>query len=148
MNRLIVSKYSTKIHKLKHLKGKISQDNSISFNKILLISKLKDVFLSNEINGKYKLFEKFYNKKIIEKIYEENITELIDILEMTFLDAFNIFKNVNTSDKFDGFEKLDKVIEELKLKEKNELYIQKFEKVAMNFENYYLNKTGRKNIYK
>ena len=144
MNRLIISKYNKKIHMLKHLKGKISQDNSINFNKILLISKLKDVFSSNEINGKYKLFEKFYNKEIIEKIYEEKITELIDILEMTFLDAFIIFKNENTSEKLDGFEKLDKVIEELKLKEKNEEYIQEFEKVAMNFENYYLNKVGRK----
>ena len=144
MNRLIITKYSTKIHMLKHLKGKISQDNSISFNKMLLNSKLKDIFSSNEINGKYKLFEKFYNKEIIEKIYKENIIELIDILEMTFLDAFIIFKNEDNSDKMDGLEKLDKVIEELKLKEKNEEYIQKFEKVAKNFENYYLNKNGRK----
>ena len=144
MNRIIISKYSKKIHMLKHLKGKISQDNSISFNKQLLNSKLKDVFSSNEINGKYKLFEKFYNKEIIDKIYVENINELINILEMTFLDAFNIFKNLNTSDKLEGLEKLDKVIEELKYKEKNEEYIQKFEKVAKNFENYYLNKNGRK----
>jgi len=144
MNRIIIIKYSKKIHMLKHLKGKISQDNSINFNKILLNSKLRDIFSSNEINGKYKLFEKFYNKEIIEKIYNENITELIDILEMTFLDAFIIFKNEDNSNKMDGLEKLDKVIEELKLKEKNVEYIQKFEKVAKNFENYYLNKNGRK----
>ena len=144
MNRLIITKYSKKIHMLKHLKGKISQDNSINFNKMLLTSKLKDVFSSNEINGKYKLFEKYYNKEIIQKIYDEKITELIDILEMTFLEAFNIFKNANPSDKLDGLEKLDKVIEELKFKEKNEEYIKKFEKVAKNFENYYLNKAGRK----
>ena len=146
VNRLIISKYSKKINMLKHLKGKISQDNSISFNKILLNSKLKDVFSNNEINGKYKLFEKFYNKEIIQKIYLENITELIEILEMTFLDAFNVFKNINTSDKLGGLEKLDKVIEDLKNKETNEEYIQKFEKVAKNFENYYLNKSGRKSI--
>ena len=145
INGIIIMKYSKVIGLLKKLKGTISQNNGISFNQKLLNSRIRDVFCENEINGKYKSVENNYNRKVIEKIYEQNITELIDILEMTFLDAFNAFRETDFSqNKLNGMEKIDKVIEEMKRKEKNEDYINTFKDVVMNFEKHYFDKNGRK----
>ena len=145
VNSIILSKYGNQIRPLKHLKGKISQNNGVNYNKKLLFSNLRDIFSSNEINGKYKLFEKFYNKEVIQKIYEDNITELIEILETSFIDAFKIFRNYkDDSTKMIGLEKINIVVEEMKNKEKDEEYINKFVNVANDFENRYLKKIGRK----
>ena len=144
INSIIISKYRNIIDVLKPLKGKIAQNNTINFNKKLLKSKLKDIFLTYEINGKYKSFNKNYNKDIIDKIYNENIKELIDILEMTFLEVFIIFRDLNETKKLKGLEKRDSVIREIKIKDNNKEYIDKFTNVIMNFEHYYLNKIARK----
>ena len=143
INRIIMRKYNNKIKVLLPLKGSVSQNNTINFNQKLLNSKLKDVFTNYEINGKFKLYKDNYNKQVIESIYEKNIPELIEILEITFLDAFNIFKNINESPKLNGMDKLDKVIEEIKMKESSEDYIDKFKNIAMNFETHYLDKIGK-----
>ena len=132
-------KYKNKVQLLKPLISNISQNNKKSFNRELLSKKLKDVFSNYKINGKYKSFDKDYNKIAIKNIYDENITELIDILEMTLLDVFRIFRDSNEKQKLIGLEKLDEVVKELKVKENND-YINKFKKVAMNFENYYFTK--------
>ena len=138
-------KYNNKIKVLLPLKGSVSQNNTINFNQKLLNSKLKDVFINYEINGKFRLYKENYNKQVIESIYEKNIQELIEILEITFLDAFNIFKNININEspKLNGMDKLDKVIEEIKMKESSEDYIDKFKNIAMNFETHYLDKIGK-----
>ena len=143
INRIIMRKYNNKIKVLLPLKGAVSQNNTINFNQKLLNSKLKDVFINYEINGKFRLYKDNYNKQVIESIYEKNIQELIEILEITFLDAFNIFKNINESQKLNGMDKLDKVIEEIKMKESSEDYIDKFKNIAMNFETHYLDKIGK-----
>ena len=133
INNIIKNKYLTKIHLLKPLYGKISQNNTKNFNRTLLNTKLKDVFSSFEINGKFKSVDKEYNKIVIKSVYEKNLAELIDIFEMKFLDVFNAFIDKNKSEKLDGLEKLNVVVEEIKKKE-NDLYADKFQKVATNFE--------------
>jgi len=144
INSIIISKYHTRIRPLKPLIGKINQNNAINFNRVLLITKLKDIFSSYEINGKFKLFEKNHNKSVIDKIYGENIKELIDILEMTFIEVFIIFRDLNDTQKLIGFEKIDSVIREMSAKELDENYIDKFRNAVMNFEKYYYNKVARK----
>ena len=139
INRIILKKYGTKIKVLLPLKGDISQNNSIKFNSMLLNSKLKDIFSNFEINGKYRLYEQSYNKKVIQSIYKEDIRELIDLLEITFLEAYNYFKGINESHILNGMDKICTVIEEIRMKE-NADYINEFRKVAMDFENYYLKK--------
>ena len=138
INNIIKNKYWRRVHLLKPLNGKISQNNTKNFNRTLLYTKLKDVFSSFEINGKFKV-DKDYNKKIIQSVYEKNLTELIDIFEMTFLDVFNAFIDKNNIEKLNGLENLDVVIEEIKNKE-NDVYANKFQKVAKDFEKYYLEK--------
>ena len=127
---------------IKPLISKICQNNTKSFNRELLSQKLKEIFSTYKINGKFKSFDDNYNKIAIKSIYDENITELIDILEMTLLDVFNIFKDSNDGEKLIGLERLDKVVEELKVKENDE-YLNKFKNVAMNFENYYFIKKDK-----
>ena len=143
INRIILRKYNHIIKVLLPLKGSVSQNNTINFNQKLLNSKLKDIFINYEINGKFRLYKNSYNKEVIEKIYEENIQELIDILEITFLDAFNIFKDINEKEKLNGMDKLDNVIDEIKMKESDEDYIDKFRNIANNFEQHYFNKIGK-----
>lgn len=143
INNIIISQKDKKINLLKPLSGIISQNNSITYNVKLLNSKIKDIILSNEINGKFKLYDKDYNKKVIESIYKENIQELIDLFEMTFLEVFNVFRNINNTEKLNGFEKIDIVIKEIKEKEKNEEYIKKFINIVKDFEQYYIDKNPR-----
>ena len=142
----IIKKYNKEhnIGMLLPIVGKIHQNNGIDFNKKLLNSKLKDIFLKYEINGKFTLFKKSYNEDIIRTIYEKNIEELINILEMTFLDIFIIFRNDKELNKFEGLEKIDITVKEIKKKENDIDYIRKFIDVVNNFENYYFNKDGRK----
>ena len=82
------------------------------------------------------MYDENHNKIVIKKIYDDKIIELINILEMTFLEIFIIFRDSNDIQKLNGLERIDKVIDELKNKESEE-YMNKFKKVAMNFENYY-----------
>jgi hypothetical protein len=143
INKKIESKYNGIAKILKPLKGEISQNNTINFNRQLMDSKLKTIFSNNDINGKFKLCEKDYNKNVIDEIYKNNIQEIINIFELTFLEAFNIFRGTN-GNEFTDFEKLNTVLEELKLKENDNEYVSKFQKVVMDFENYYLQKKPRK----
>ena len=100
--------------------------------------------MNNPINDKFKLLQKDYNQKVINKIYEEKIQELIDILEMTFLEVFSIFRNINETEKLKGLEKIDTVLKELELNEEDTEYIKKFNDVVQNFENYYMSQNPRK----
>ena len=85
INNLIMMKYKDKVKFLKPLISNISQNNKKSFNRELLGKKLKDAFSTYEINRKFKFCDDNYNKIVIKNIYDANITELIDILEMTLL---------------------------------------------------------------
>lgn len=139
INSIIISKYRNKVKVLKFLETEISRNNNIAFNKKLLNMKLKELFDSYKINGKIKLLDKNYNKTIIKSIYDENIIELINILEMTVLQMFEVFRDVKET-KLVGFERMDTVIKELEYSEKDKEYINKLKSVIFNFEKYYSKK--------
>ena len=63
---------------------------------------------------------------------------------MTYIEVFKIFRDINETQKLIGFEKIDSVIREMRVKEFDEDYIDKFKNAVMNFENYYYNKIARK----
>ena len=141
INSIIISKYRNKIKKLMPLNGSIAKNNNIKYNRDLLNTKLKDILITTKINAKFRLLDEYYNKEIIYSIYKEDIKELIDILEMTYLEIFKIFRDKIEKEQLKNFEKYDSVIRELKDEEEN--YINLFEKTVMNFENYYFNKSPR-----
>ena len=139
INSIILSKYRNKVKVLKFLETEISKNNNIAFNKKLLNMKLKELFDSYKISGKIKLLDKNYNKTIIKSIYDENIIELINILEMTVMQMFDIFRDLKET-KLVGFERMDTVIKELENSENDKEYIDKLKKVILSFENYYFKK--------
>ena len=120
INNLILMKYKNKVKFLKPLTSDISKNNKKSFNRELLSNKIKDVFSTYNINGKFKLYDDNYNKIFIKNIYDNSIIELIEILDMTLLEVFKIFRDSNENQKLIGLEKLDEVIEELKHKESDD----------------------------
>ena len=140
INNIILLKYRSKIKTLVPLEGKISQNNGINFNSELLNLKIKDLFLNFGISRKFKNSKNDNNKEVIKKIYEENLTEIIELLEMTFLEVFSIFRASKKGKNLFGLESLDQVIEEIKNKEKDDEYIDMFRNIAMNYEKYYIKK--------
>ena len=58
-----------------------------------------------------------------------------------FLEAFKAFTGISNNEihKLNEMDKLSTVIEDIKNKDNSEDYLDKFKKVAMNFENFYLN---------
>ena len=140
INNIILLKYRSKIKTLVPLEGKISQNNGINFNSELLNLKIKDLFLNFGISRKFKNSKNDNNKEVIKKIYEENLTEIIELLEMTFLEVFSIFRASKKGTNLFGLESLDQVIEEIKNKEKDDEYIDMFRNIAMNYEKYYIKK--------
>ena len=140
INNIILLKYRSKIKTFVPLEGKISQNNGINFNSELLNLKIKDLFLNFGISRKFKNSKNDNNKEVIKKIYEENLTEIIELLEMTFLEVFSIFRASKKGKNLFGLESLDQVIEEIKNKEKDDEYIDMFKNIAMNYEKYYIKK--------
>ena len=109
-----------------------------------LNSTIKDI-LSKEISTKYKDNNGFYNynEKQINKLYKEGKAKnVIDILEKTVRDLYNIFINKeDNNETLQGFETLEDNIQNLREKMKKqkekiniERYLYKYRKTAKNFE--------------
>ena len=135
---------------------KIKKDNNIN----MLNTKIKD-FLSENVSPKFQKAEKDHNKKLIEKIQEQNKeVKILSILELTYKDMLDIF-NGNISDElklkikdikiFDNFSKLEDFLEKMRKKEEDEgmpdefinKYIEKMRRLCKGFEEWFNAKLGR-----
>ena len=87
--------------------------------------KISDIFYEEKISYKYKYYNRYENRTIIEKIYaEKEEINIIKILELTFEELFIIFRR-KLKDKED-MKKLEEIkdkIEGLDLEEKNNKYL-------------------------
>ena len=141
-------KYSKKILYAKDFFLKINQeiikDINVEKNKILLKTQLKDIF-SNKVSKKYERYGLDYNKKLVEKIYDERIQEkTIAILEKTFLECLEHFRGSKFYKELEGLEEEYKnVIKSFRDIGESEEYIQIFQDLANRFEDYYENKKSR-----
>lgn len=141
-------KYSKKILYSKPFFLKISQeiikDINVENNKKLLKSTLKEIF-SNNVSIKFGNYGLDYNRKLIEKLYEENIQKkAIDILERTFLECLEQFRGTKKYKELEGLEKeYFNVIEGMKKNEESDEYIDIFKDLVSRFEDYYENKKSR-----
>ena len=139
------------------------------FNLNLFKNKLKVIYEETEISDKYKLKNVKTNEKLIKRIYEEEKeSEAIKILNLTYKEAFEIFRrnqkqNEDLDDDLkrkirgtnilntDYFEDANALIEkEIKIimrkKEKNEdieKYINNIKRLILEFEEWFQNKIGR-----
>ena len=128
-------------------KGK--KREKMNYNKILIYKKLKDIF-SAKICPKYKHYSKDNNIKLIKEILndkDENKNTLKQILNFTFLDCLKHFKNEKPLKELDGMTQLEKCVETMKEKYKEddeyELYSEKFKEFVYNFEKIINDKKGR-----
>ena len=126
--------------------------------------KISEILREQPISTKYSTYPRFENKKIIDKIYDENIEKnVIKILELTFEELFIIYriklddsldkkKLEEIKDKIEGLDLLDEknrckgieeLIEELKKKHEEE-YIEKVKTVCLGYKNFFNDKKERK----
>lgn len=141
-------KNSTKLKR----KGKIKKINSIYVNNIKKDFNLKMLdltakeFLSRDICQKCRMFDKDYNIKMIDYIYNNEDITLIEVLNKTIRELMKIFCSTNfENNAFKHFKRLNDYINTI-LIDKNhekESYIQKFIYQALNFEQEYKKLDGR-----
>jgi hypothetical protein len=139
------------------------------YNEQLFKTKLRNLFTDSDISAKYKLKNEKSNEELINKVYDEKKEEAVmKILDLTYIEAFNIFRRKLTPNqeisldlkrKIEGTNFLDmtqfndvemflnKIIKEEKNKgEKDEdiiAYINVIKNLILNFENWFEQKVGR-----
>ena len=129
----------------------IRMNNRIK-NERLLTMKISDILSEKEISLKYLFLDKFENRKIIDKIYDEKKERnVIKILELTFEELFIIFRRkLNDPEDLLKLEKMKDKIEGIDLNENNNQYddfviylerykndkdyIEKITKICLNYE--------------
>ena len=157
-----------KNYKFLRLDSNINECLKKDYNLLLFNTKIKDLFLNSKISRKYRrqIFDKNKNIFLINKIFEEGKeTQVISILNLTYIELFNIFRKsiVNISDELKmkikdiyildkpEFNDINKVFNEIYEKElnNNELiedineYINKFKLLCIGYEKWFLSKNGR-----
>lgn len=122
----------------------IIKDINVEMNQKLIKSKLKDIF-SCEVSKKVESYGKDYNKKLIEKIYEEKIQKkTISILERTFLECLEHFRGTAKYPELEGLEnEYQNVVNKMKEIGEDDDYIELFKEFVNRFEIYYDNKKAR-----
>ena len=136
------------------------KDLTYKNNERLLKMKISDILYEQEISPKYRFFTKDYNRKIIDRIYEEKKERnVIKIFELTFEELFIIFRRkLNDSEDLKKLEEIKDKIKGLDLLENDKYqdveyyiknyvgrcrekeYIEKFKDVCLNYEKYFSSK--------
>ena len=148
------------------LEIKINKNLKKDFNEKLFKKKIKDIYLEYDISDKYVHYDKDINQKLINKIYKEQTeTAVIKILNLTYIEAFDIFRRkiigkdidpelknkINgtgflDNKKFKDFECFIGKIREEEKKNSNgdiEEYINDIKRLCIHFEDWFEKKVGR-----
>ena len=147
VNKTLNQSFIDKKNSFCKLDNYVNENLRKDYNIKLMSSTFKEIYSNTKISNKYKKYEKDINKKLIEKIYsEKNEIEAINLLEKTYIELFNsLIKN-----DLDSFCK-----QILEKEEKNGLskadsvnYIKQIKNLCENYEEWFLNKKGRRRIKK
>ena len=103
----------------------------------LLNSQLKDIF-SYDVSLRYQSYGLDYNRKLVNKIYEENTNKrLISALERTFFECLEQLRGSKKYEELEGLEKeYEIVIKKFEIKEENNDFNNNFNFLINNYENY------------
>ena len=147
--KILLSKFQTK----KFTANLNKQKNCELFKK-----KIKDILCENEISTKYSTLDEYENKKIIDKIYEENKEiNVIKILELTFEELLILYrrslKDPEDMKKFEGikakiegldllednnkYNDFESLIKKLKDEKHEEEYIEHVKDICLVYKNYF-----------
>ena len=141
-------KYEAK--KLLKINQEFAKDITVNEARNFLNNKIKTIF-SVDISDLYKNYPKNYNKLVIEKLYEENKTNVTCILEKSGLECIKYFRK--DKDAFSneensclsGIEKrYESLPKDLRKKGFKDDYIKKFFEIIKDFENIIEKKSPRK----
>ena len=151
-NNLIKEKKKGNI-KFKKIKYSYALNDTIKFNKILLLSKISD-FFKLEISNKYKKYQKNENELVYEKLinrFDNESQKLFDLTYMEFYEKFYLNETFNNKSKLKNFYNLfekerNKELNEKKIKfsikesDKNKLIYSNLLKLIaeQRFVNYYI----------
>ena len=123
----------------KDIKSIKKEDNIKWFN-----SQIKNVFSQN-ISTKIAHYDLDYNSKLINKIYLKGQEKrVINILDKTIKEMWLVYVNDDEENNFKGFHTLKDEIKEFRKKGQEEAYIEKYIKIAKNFEEIFVNIKSRK----
>ena len=90
-------------------------ESSIEYNKLLLKKTLKDIFSEN-ISTRFINIKQDFNKKLIEKLINEEDKEKREyfrrLFDLTFLDCLKHFNKIKDIKELDGMDCIDDVLEE------------------------------------
>lgn len=138
--------------RLKKLEHCFIKNMNTSFNKNLLVTKIKDIF-SNDISNIYTIVERDHNKKLINYIYklylkEENSKnkKMYDIFEKTLLQCLEQIRGTNNYLELNGLKEIFDELVNKKLNEGEIEYNKNFWYVVNEIENIFANKIERKKI--
>ena len=144
----------------------VNKELKKDYNLKLFNMTLKEIYSKSNISNKYKHEKRNKNEKLIKEIYSKSKeTSVIKILNLTYLEAFDIFrrnikennyispclqKKIEGTDILDNkkFEDVISLIDKIKKEEKNkngdiEQYINYVKNLCLNFENWFEKKVGR-----
>ena len=154
----IKDKFRFPYMELKKIKGSFGQELNIKFNLWFYQIKIKDIF-SMEISTKYSSLEKYSNKELIDYIFSnDNINYFAktkSLLNMPFHQYYHdIFLGENKSwllyfdikpenNKYEINYLLKNLKEEDENSNMNKIYIEKIERLAHNYEDFFLYKKMR-----
>ena len=134
-------------------------------NEQLFKMKMADILRREKISSKYSKYDQYYNRKIIDKIYEEKKERsVIKILELTFEELFIIFRRkLNNSKDRKKLEEIKNKIKGLDLLENDDYqdiqyfieedfikrypepdkYIDKVKSLCLDYQKWFNDKKGR-----
>ena len=134
-------------------------------NEQLFKMKMVDILRQEKISSKYSKYDQYYNRKIIDEIYEENKEKnVIKILELTFEELFIIFRRkLNNSKDRKKLEEIKNKIKGLDLLENDDYqdiqyfieedfikrypepdkYIDKVKSLCLDYQKWFNDKKGR-----
>ena len=117
----LINKYM----RLKRLNSRFNLDMSKKKNERLLNMKIVDILYEQENRALFNNLDNHYNRKIIDKIYEEKKEiNVIKILELTFKELFIIFRRkLNDPEDIKKLEEIKDKTKGLDLFDKNKRYL-------------------------
>jgi len=120
--------------KLLNISGEFSKYSKADFNKELLHKSLKEIFSAN-ISGKYRNYGNDYNKKMIEKLLNDEDIKKRNFYEtlfnLTFLDCIKHIRGDIYINELSGLKTLNEIVEDLK---EDNNYENKFKSYILIFE--------------
>lgn len=141
---LAINKIKREKSFLLNLNGTFLDNAEVKHNKVLLNQSIGEI-LSNEISAKYKWYNKYFNKYIIEFLYQ-NSEDLKQILDLKFIEVVQYFSDVKDLSCLKGMKKWYKIKKKLFPKKSiyNKEHLNRLDFCVKNYETIILQRKKKK----